>query len=261
MEPGICKLCWKDEGIEPFIKGSMIVVKDVDTLVKKMKLNVKKMQDHMIKWAEKPLIERKNKPLPPEDFEQQHKSIVLSRHQEIKDNGRDITRLLKDSQEHIRPPKGSPEWKAYQDYVNSLIIEGIANAIISSLSHLSFLIDPHAAKKADAPMMAPLFDVKVSLQSAEVVFDPPIGSTERSNGVRDIINSIIGDFFFICTLVNRLDTSAGDFLVEIKDHFDVLSKLDEINGHLEWMDEATQQYISQYMKYSFLWKEDLNETF
>ena len=252
VEPGIVTLRWKDEGIEPFIKSSMVVVKDVDTLVKKMKENVRKMQDHMARWAEKPLVERKNKPLAPEDFESQHKSVVLARHQEIKDNGRDITRLLKDSQEHIRPPKASVEWKAYQDYVNSLIIEGMANAIISSLSHLSFLIDPNALKRAEAPM-APLFDVKIMLQDAEVMFDPPIGSTDRSNGVRDIIHSIIGDFFFICTLVARQDTSPGDYLVEMKDHFDVLAKLDEINGHLEWMDTATKNYIDQYMKYSFLW--------
>ena len=70
--------------------------------------------------------------------------------------------------------------------------------------------------------MAPMFDVKVSLYDNEVVFEPPICSTEKGNGVKDIINSVIGDFFFICTLMNRLDTNNGDYLVEMRDHFDVL---------------------------------------
>ena len=49
----------------------MLIVKEVDDLVKKMKDNVKKMQEMMAKW-EKPLYERKTKPLFPEDLEQTH---------------------------------------------------------------------------------------------------------------------------------------------------------------------------------------------
>lgn len=49
----------------------MLIVKDVDDLVKKMKENVKKMQEMMQKW-EKPLFERKNKPMLPDDLESTH---------------------------------------------------------------------------------------------------------------------------------------------------------------------------------------------
>lgn len=46
----------------------MQVVTDVDELVKKMKDNVRKMQDMMKLWH-KPLFDRKMKPLFPEDLE------------------------------------------------------------------------------------------------------------------------------------------------------------------------------------------------
>jgi hypothetical protein len=46
----------------------MGIVKEVDDLVKKMKENVKKMVEMMVKW-EKPLFERKLKPMYPEDLE------------------------------------------------------------------------------------------------------------------------------------------------------------------------------------------------
>lgn len=49
----------------------MLIVKDVDDLVKKMKDNVNKMQKMMSNW-EKPLFERKMKPMLPEDLEQNH---------------------------------------------------------------------------------------------------------------------------------------------------------------------------------------------
>ena len=49
----------------------MTIVTDVDSLVKKMKENIKKMEAMMKHW-EKPLFERKPKPFPPEDVEQIH---------------------------------------------------------------------------------------------------------------------------------------------------------------------------------------------
>ena len=51
----------------------MAFVKEVDDLVKKMKDNVKKIQDMMNFWK-KPIYERKNKPLLPEDVENAHSS-------------------------------------------------------------------------------------------------------------------------------------------------------------------------------------------
>ena len=45
-----------------------------------MQDNLKQIEEKMAKWAEKPLIERKPKPLPPEDFDQAHKAAIQVRH-------------------------------------------------------------------------------------------------------------------------------------------------------------------------------------
>ena len=71
LQPGVDTLRWNSQGIDAFIQTCMAIVKEVDDLVKKMKDNVKKMQELMTKW-EKPLFERKTKPLAPEDLEQTH---------------------------------------------------------------------------------------------------------------------------------------------------------------------------------------------
>lgn len=71
LQPGIENLKWNSANIEPYINQAMMIVKDVDDLVKKMKDNVKKMQEMMNKW-EKPLFERKNKPMYPDDLESTH---------------------------------------------------------------------------------------------------------------------------------------------------------------------------------------------
>jgi dynein heavy chain len=71
LQPGIDQLKWNSSAIDPFINQNMANVKEVDELVKKMKDNVKKMKEMMSKW-ERPLFERKNKPMFPDDLEQTH---------------------------------------------------------------------------------------------------------------------------------------------------------------------------------------------
>ena len=46
-------------------------------------------------------------------------------------------KLQKDTVDSVRPNKNSPEWKAYVDYVNGLVIEGITLGISSSMLDLA----------------------------------------------------------------------------------------------------------------------------
>jgi len=39
-----------------------------------------------------------------------------------------------------------------------------------------------------------MFDIKVDLRDREVKFEPPIESSSRGNGIRDIIMKITNDF-------------------------------------------------------------------
>lgn len=71
LEPGITEFKWNAQNIDKFISECMSAVTTVDQLVKKMKDNVKKMDNIMVLW-EKPLFERKPKPFAPEDVEQIH---------------------------------------------------------------------------------------------------------------------------------------------------------------------------------------------
>lgn len=136
IQPGIETLKWNSENINPFIKQNMEIVKDVDDLVKKMKENVRKMYELMSKW-EKPLFERKFKPMLPEDLEQMHNALIMPRLEDIRNHGKEIHKLMKDTCDNIKPDKKSAPWLAYVDYLNGLLIEGITKGIMHSLSFLS----------------------------------------------------------------------------------------------------------------------------
>ena len=94
----------------------------------------------------------------------------------------------------------------------------------------------------------PMFDIKVDLVDREVTFDPPIGKGSRGNGIADIIQKIQNDFISIAIQLNRLDSGQGDFLVEIKDQFAILSEYSIISKHMTEIDEETQKFIAKYQE-------------
>jgi len=107
LSPGINTLKWNSENINPFISKAMKICTEVDELVKKMKDNVRKIVEMMEKWN-KPLYERKNKAMLAEDVEQTHQALVGPRLEDIRNNGKEIHKLMKDTQDNIKPDKKSP---------------------------------------------------------------------------------------------------------------------------------------------------------
>ena len=138
LQSGIDTLKWNSDNIDPFINQAMVIVTDVDELVKKMKENVSKMIEIMNQWSETPLFQRKNRTQPPEDVETFHNASVVARFDIIKGEGKEIHKLMKDTVDNVRPAnKKSIEWLSYVDYVNGLVIEGITNGIDSSMTYLA----------------------------------------------------------------------------------------------------------------------------
>jgi dynein heavy chain len=238
----------------------MANVNEVDQLVKKMKDNVIRMQQMMGFW-QKPLFERKAKTMAPDDLEQTHQSLVMPRLEDIRNHGKDIHKLVKDTTEAIKPDKKSIQWLAYVDYLNSLIIEGVTEGINASMIYLA---DQISIKYNQLHGNQAMFDIKVDLRDKQVVFDPSIGCNDKQNGIRDIIQKIIDDFISLSVLVPRLDLVSergGDYLVEIKDQFTLFGAMQTIQNNFNDIVEATDGFIDTYKEKSFLWEETLADSF
>ena len=72
---------------------------------------------------------------------------------------------------------------------------------------------------------------------------------------------ITNDFISLAIQMVRLDTSNGDYLVEIKDQFELLGDLQIMTNNLTEIEDATRHFIHQYKDLEFLWKETLAENF
>jgi len=82
-------------------------------------------------------------------------------------------------------------------------------------------------------MWQPIFEIKVDLIDSELQFQPVIGCNDRGNGIRDIINNICNDFISIAIQIPRVDNKDGqngDYLVEIKDQFQLFGTIQAISN-------------------------------
>jgi len=78
--------------------------------------------------------------------------------------------------------------------------------LVTSLEKLCEIIDPNMYKKGDN---VPIFEIRVDVEDREIRFDPEFDFLPDQNGLCDMVNSWISDFFKISTLIARVDASKG----------------------------------------------------
>ena len=83
------------------------------------------------------MIERKNKPISPEEYDNILKAVIANKLTGVKDCGVAIHKLLKEINDAIKFDKKQPEWKKYTEYINTIVTEGICEGINFALNHLN----------------------------------------------------------------------------------------------------------------------------
>lgn len=72
------------------------------------------------------------------------------------------------------------------------MLQGVIDAIMTSLTYLNDQINPESIKKND---IAPLFEIKLELGDKIIEYEPPVQETELSVSVRNIIKNWMCDFY------------------------------------------------------------------
>lgn len=85
----------------------------------------------------KPMIDRKNKPISPEEYDNILKAAIANKLLGVKDCGTAVHKLLKEINDAVKFDKKKPEWKKYTEYINTIVIDGICEGIVFALDHLN----------------------------------------------------------------------------------------------------------------------------
>ena len=134
------------------------------------------------------------------------------------------------------------------DQVNNIVIEGFVSSIAVSLQHLCEILDPLIIAKHE---MLPLFEVKIELQDSRIIFDPPFQSSKPGEvSLRSTIDGWLKDFFATVTCMQRLDTNSGDYLSEIREHFQMQCLLALVSELIDNTEMKCMDYRETFMQHS-----------
>ena len=130
-EAGLTTLNWETNGdaIEVEKRNEYIVEATsaadvVNEFTSSMKANLDHANDIMERWGAKPLLERDKKPVELIDFDRVFKKAKGERYAEIKEGGKEVERMLKDTNKMLRVSNASLDWHAYIDFVNNIVVDG-----------------------------------------------------------------------------------------------------------------------------------------
>lgn len=263
MERGLSVMNWKSTGIMEFIADCMEQVTLVSEVLKTMKDNMRSVTDQLASYS-RPLLQRKNKPALKDEFEREHKNMIKERYSDIKEGGKTIHTMVKETNKVLRVSNASQDWRAYVDFMNNIVVDGLTKIVRNSLDYLLDQIDPAVIARDDK---MPMLELKLDLVSVrindkrrdEVRFIPDLHES-GGKGVKDLVNGWVGTFFNVATLFKRLDNE-GTYLREIHSDPDVMMLMAAINVTLEVNEIACMAVKAQYDKHDYLWLTDLNEFF
>jgi dynein heavy chain len=251
-------LNWRSEGIKPFIDDSMEAVKFANSLLTTMKTNMGEVEE-ILQTFEKPMLEPQKKPVTMQDFDAQQKALLATFDKTIKDGANTVHKLVKNSNDTLKVGP-SPDWKAYLEFLNNIVVSGLAGSVRISLEQLLTSLDQQEVTEGldeRSPMLEIMLDLNE--KTAEVLYDPPIDMSHK-NCLRNNVLGWVQGFYKTTTAFKRLERE-GSYKREMNQDTTLRVLLSQINAKMAITEGACMEFRNKYTEYSHLWTTDLNKMF
>lgn len=257
-------LNWKSNGIDIFLTEAMSEVREVNEMLQMLKGNLKSVEQTVGIWQTQPLFERGYKTVLTQDFVNLQKKTRQGKLQAVKEAGQEIHRLLKDTNKKLKVSQGLPDWKAYVDFINNVVVYGLADAMTSSLKTMALQFNPIYLETNNLPA---LLEIQVDLVDRKVTFIPEVGFVEgdgRSGqpvGIKNFVTGWINGMLGLANAFKRLDSGEGTYLKELGEAPQVqLYKL-KVMKQLTSMETNANKLRNQFRKFEYLWLTNAQELF
>jgi len=250
LKPGLETFKWESNDIiKQFINPAMQVVKTSFDMMCNMHNNMDNIES-ILSNNKKSLIEKSKKTMLPGDFLTQHQAMCESF---LVDMGKDLKKVHDEHKKTLERVKSSVDkdsnaWRAYMDYVNERVINGLCNISSASFDKLCELINPKTYEKHD---VIPLFEIKADIENKNIQFEPEFDFNEDGNSICDIVNSWICDFMKVSTLITRVDSvgrgvAGGDYLNEVSENFKIKKYLYQVSLFMSRTRQMCEDYKHEF---------------
>ncbi|XP_063285477.1 dynein axonemal heavy chain 11-like [Pelobates fuscus] len=252
LQPSLGLLTWQADDLEIYIEETRELLYDVDSRVLKAKQNVKEMDSLMNGLTENSfMVKRSGKRsslMGLGDKERIAKQCIYA--EEV---GQKIQELLKHNQQLFQAEPLSDKWKAYAEYIDRMILDGLYRAVKCSLQ---YLIDNTESSLKNAP----LFEVELVLNGSEITFIPSLDH-KISGNFSNIIENLLRDTYRIASSIPRVAEHLGK--ATYQQDVDEMETLKEMHREIMSRVHSTilnvKEYQRYFKKYSYLWTDDKTE--
>ncbi|KAM8934084.1 dynein axonemal heavy chain 11-like [Pelodytes ibericus] len=252
LNPSLVSLTWQAEDLEGYIEKTRDLVYNVDSRVLKAKQNVEIMQNLMNRLSENSFTVNRNGKssslLGLRDKDRTNKQYIFG-----KEVGQKIQELLKHNQQLFQAETLWDKWKAYTEYIDRMILEGLHRAVKCSLQ---YLID----NTESSLKTAPLFEVELVLNGSEMTFMPSL-DPKISGNFSNIIEALLRDTYQIASFIPRVAEHLGKSTYQ--QDVDEMESLKEMHREIISRVHSTiinvREYQRHFKKYGYLWMDDKME--
>ena len=258
LAKGLKHLTWKSHAIDDFIRDAMTLVRESHGKLTVLKDNMRSIEAILTNWASNPLIKRKSsKTYNTAEFTAEQATHLQQRYAEVNEGGKEIHKLLLTSNRELKVSKGAPAWRVYVEFVNDIVVDGLARTVSNSLAVVCEQVDAANIAKNE---LVPWLEVQLELMPPEVQFQPPLGEASGDASVQATVNVWIASFFKTCHIVKRLDRADGDFLSEVAENEDVRFFVHAIHQHIRANEDECNAFREPFVAHEELWTVDINQS-
>ena len=258
MNTGLEVISWKSgRPIDDFIGEVSALVKAAHSVLFKLKGNLEEVAGVLNDWCDTPMLQRKPKPMTPDEFENMYRTVRAQRYTAIKAGGQKIDQLLRDSHSIMAVSRTHPNWEAYTDFVNGIVVQGLSKMVVRSLEEL---VDQLSTESIVRNHRQPMLVVQLALADDGIFFRPPIRE-ERSGSVYHIVLEWVDSFFQGAGQLKRLDDPDGKYVKELAADIHVQMLMAQLYDCLDRNRDACEAHRAEYMAFEPFWAADLEEEY
>ena len=185
LRSAFVSLTWTSSGIDEFVDRALEATRQVHRVSVMLEVNRKKAADLMKRWIEPHNVlvpvRRGSRPLTQDEHEEQYRKTLDKQYEFVKSTGEKLCDILSESNHAVKISTGLPEWKSYADYFNSLVFEGVHQAVVTALERLN---DSLRSSNGSAQYVSPTLEVEMDLIGNRVCFKPSV------SGIADVVRIV-----------------------------------------------------------------------
>ncbi|KAG7159120.1 Dynein beta chain, ciliary-like 3 [Homarus americanus] len=237
------ELTWNSEGVWEYIEVLRDSVSDLENRVQKAQANVRRLDNILATWIQKPIFERRDGKrdtlLNLDDKAERLKKVYSN----MERDGAKISAMVEENKALLKVPDTSRHWDRYLLFLDHMITRGLVDAASCSLF---YLLDNCESRVNQFPLL----EARLELHDTHLNIRPTLEE------LRGLAETLVNDILYVSTLVPRLVTHIHPtYLPDVEKDEEIVELKETLLGRFQVAASKTTEHRDQFLQHQALWKD------